>query len=187
MKNDKDKANDVTSKSSTRHSTGSKTMQHDNSNILLVSETQMTKEIINVKVSDDKSLSFISSICFLPGGELVVCDNANHKTKLLDRSLSVLDSICLPDTPLNVAIIDDNDIVATLPYEKQIQFIQVLPSLKLGHTINVGTKCWGVAVAADKIFVSCYDRVDRGDHSEIRVYDIKGKNLGKRLGSYNSN
>ena len=77
-------------------------------------------------------------------------------------------------------IVDNNNVIVTMHVRKQLQFIHVLPSLKIGRTIDVDVKCWGVAVAAGKIFVSCY--TDDTEVGEIRVYDLEGRDLGTRIG-----
>ena len=171
----------VTSKVSTTHSTDSQTVQHDIYNLLLASTVKKIQEI-NVKVSDDRHVSSISSCCFMPGGELVLCDSSNYKIKLLDRSLSVTGSQYIGVTPAGVAAIDNNNVIVTLNYENKLQFLQVLPYFKIGRTIIVDENCYGAAVVAGKIFVSFYsiDTIDK--LAEIRVYDLEGRGLGKRLG-----
>ena len=77
--------------------------------------------------------------------------------------------------PHDVAIVDNNNVIVTLPWQKHLQFIQLLPSLKLGHPIDSGKKCWGVTIAASKIFVSYYNtEITVG---EIRVYGLAGRDL----------
>ena len=76
--------------------------------------------------------------------------------------------------------VNNSNVIVTITDKNQLQFIQVLPSLKLGRTIDVDEECRGVAVAAGKIFISCYNYDEKvGD---IRVYDLDGRDLGKRLG-----
>ena len=110
----------------------------------------------------------------MPGGAFIICDNSNHKVKRVDQTLSVIDSLALPDEPSDVAVVDNSNVIVTMPFEEQLKYIQVLPSLKKGRTFDVGVECQGIAVAAGKIFVSNY-AVYSG---EIRVYDIEGKKLG---------
>ena len=124
----------------------------------------------------------------MPQGELVLCDFGNDKVKLLDNSLSVVDSLDLPEAHRHrlgrhqdVAVVDNSNVIVIMPGVKQLQFIQVLPTLKLGRTIDVDKDCWGVAVAAGKIFVSGYN-YDDTEVGEIRVYDLEGRDMGKRLG-----
>ena len=153
--------------------------QHSYVNILGYKTIKKIKEI-DVKVSDDREDCDITGCCFMPGGTMILCDWNNYKIKMLDRSLSLVDSQDLPRRPHDVAAVDSSNVIVTLHREKQLQFIQVLPSLKLGRNIFVCEECWGVAVAAGKIFVSCYNCDDWV--ADIRVYDIEGRVLGERLG-----
>ena len=153
--------------------------QHSNINILGYKTIKKVKEI-DVKVSGDREDCDITGCCFMPGGTMILCDWNNDKIKLLDRSLSLVDSLDPPEEPWDVAAVDNSNVIVTMPWKTQLQFIQVLPSLKLGRTIDVGEMCWGVAVAAGKIFVSCYN--DDDEVGDIRVYDIEGRDMRKRLG-----
>ena len=169
----------VSSKSRTKLSSDFPIAQHSNVNILGYQTIKKIKEI-EMKVSGDEYDCRITGSCFMPGGTMILCDLDNDKIKLLDRSLSLVDSLDLPEEPWDVAAVDNSNVIVTMPGKKQLQFIQVLPSLKLGRTIHVDEHCWGVAVAACKIFVSCYNYDDKvGD---IRVYDLEGRDMGKRLG-----
>ena len=61
--------------------------------------------------------------------------------------------------------------IVTFPFEKYLQFIQVTPSLGLGHKVDLGMKCWGVAVSRESIYISL---VDSGEW-KIGMYDLTGK------------
>ena len=172
----------VTPRSSTKHSTDPQTVQHYSSNILLISKVKKINGI-DIKVSGDGSSCQINSCCFMPGGELVLSDKGNNKIKLLDRSLSVVDSLHIPGAPWDVAVVDNNNIIVTMPWQKQLQFIHVLPSLKKICTVNVDAHCRGVAVAAGKIIVSCFKPFIQ-DSCELRFFDVEGRDLGTRLGNH---
>ena len=152
---------------------------HGNINVLRYKTIKKIKEI-DIKVSGDKSRCDITGCCFMPDGKLVFSDKYNSKLILLDHSLSVVDSLDLPGKPRDVAAVDSNNAIVTMPVEKQLQFIQVLPSLKLGRIIDFDEEYYGVAVAAGKIFLSCYNSGDNVGY--IRVHDIDGNDLGKKLG-----
>ena len=169
----------LTSSSQSKHYTDSPTANTSNINILCYKTIKKIKEI-DVNVSGDRGYCWLTGCCFMPGNELVLCDRNNYKIKLLDRSLSLVDSLDLPRKPWDVAAVDNSNVIVTMPEEKRLQFIQVLPTCKLGRTIDVGEMCWGVAVEAGKIFISCYKYGDKV--GGIRVYDLKGKDLRKRLG-----
>ena len=167
------------SSTQTKHYTDSSTAYTSNINTLRYKTIKKIKEI-DVKVSGDRDYCWLTGCCFMPGNELVLCDRNYYKIKLLDRSLSVVDSLDLPGGPWDVAVVDNKNVIVSMPDEKRLQFIQVLPTRKLGRTIDVGERCRGVAVAADRIFISCYNYDDKV--ADIRVYDIGGRDLGKRLG-----
>ena len=170
---------DVAAKSPAKTITDSLAAEHGNIDILRYKTIKEIKEI-NINISGDNNSRLITGCCFMPGGTMILCDSNNDKIKLLDRSLSVADGLYLPGRPFDVAAVDNSNVIVTMPWKKQLQFIQVLPSLKLGRTIDVGEMCWGVAVAAGKIFVSCYGSFD--EVADIRVYDLEGRDLRKRLG-----
>ena len=114
----------------------------------------------------------------MPGGELVLCDYGNHKVKVLDSSFKTWDSTDLPAAPFDVAAVDDNNVIVTLPKECKLQYIQVLPFLIKSQIKFVDKLCWGVAMATDFIYVMCNrDNYD----TEIRVFDASWTLL-KRIG-----
>ena len=159
---------------STTPSSDSKTIN----NVLLYSNAQKIKNI-NVMISGDKLNSCITGCCFMPGGELVLYDFGNKKIKRLGSSLSVVNSLDIPggDWDTAVAAIDNNNVIVTIADKKHVQFIQVIPSLKIGRSIDVGRYCNGVAAAAGKIFLLCESTSTK---DEIRVYDLEGKDMGER-------
>ena len=135
---------------------------------------------INVKLQSDAKDALISGSTFLSSGELVLCDRNNSKLKLLDKSLQMKESIDVPGRPWDVAPVDQHQVIVTFPDEKYLQFIQVTPSLALGHKVDLGMKCRGVAVSRESIYISS---VDSGE-CKIGIYDITGKQK-LMIGPYN--
>ena len=144
--------------------------------VLLGSKVHKIKAV-NVTVQYDRDMCNIVGSCFMPGGELVLCDFNNYKIKVLDRSLSVVDSLWIPGAPRDIAVIDKNNVIATMPRRKRLHFYQVLPTLQRGRTVDVNLPCHSVDVAASKIFVSSYKIGDTS--GEIRIYDLQGRVLEK--------
>ena len=126
---------------------------------------------INVKLQSDAKDAWISGSTFLSSGELVLCDRNNSKLKLLDKSLQMKESIDVPGDPWDVAPVNQHQVIVTFPDEKYLQFIQVTPSLALGHKVDLGMKCWGVAVSRESIYISF---IDSGE-CKIGIYDLTGK------------
>ena len=126
---------------------------------------------VNIKSRSDAIDAWISGSTFLSSGELVLCDCNNNKLKLLDKSLQMKESIDMPAQPWDVAPVNQQQVIVTFPLNKYIQFIQVTPSLALGHKVDLGMKCWGVTVSRESIYILC----DDSGECKIGIYDLTGK------------
>ena len=126
---------------------------------------------INVKLQSDSKVGRISGSTFLSSGELVLCDFDYKKIKLLDKSLQMKESIDVPGMPWDIAPVNQQQVIVTFPYNKYSQFIQVTPSLALGHKVDLGMECKGVAVSRESIYISL---ADSGEW-KIGIYDLTGK------------
>ena len=126
---------------------------------------------INIKVQSDAKDAWITGSAFLPSGELVLCDPNNKKLKLLDKNLQMKESIDVPAQPWDVAPVNQHQVIVTFPDKKYLQFIQVTPSLALGHKVDLGMQCCGVTVSRESIYISF---VDSGE-CKIGIYDLTGK------------
>ena len=133
------------------------------------------KTKVNIRGLDDKHQPTISGCCFIPGGDIVVSEYWGRKVKLFDSSFKLKGVLeYLPGEPSDVAALDK--VTAVVIVWKQLQFIDILPSLKMGRSIFVDKYCNGIDIAADQIFVCCYTLGK--DDGEIRIYDSEG-NLKK--------
>ena len=130
-----------------------------------------------IKLDDDRKGAWISGCSFMPSGDLVLCDHSNSKLKLLDRAFKVKDSLRLNDGLWSVSVIDDDNVIVTLPFNKQLQYVHLVPRMNAGHVIQLDKKCWGVAVADNEIYVSCHN----AGKGEVRILDLNGK-LRRQLG-----
>ena len=112
---------------------------------------------INVKLQSDAEDVFISGAAFLSSGELILCDPNNKKLKLLDKNLQMKESIDVPELPWDVAPVNQHQVIVTFPLKEYLQFFQVTPSLALGDKVDLGMKCWDVAVSRESIYISLED------------------------------
>ena len=126
---------------------------------------------INVKLQSDAKDTWIFGSTFLSSGELILCDRNNNKLKLLDKRLQMKESIDVPAEPWDIAPVNQQQVIVTFPHNKYSQFIQVTPSLALGHKVDLGMKCWGVTVSRESIYISL---ADSGEW-KIGIYDLTGK------------
>ena len=79
-----------------------------------------------------------------------------------------------------MSVLDPTSVIATLPFNKQLQVVQVYPQLKPGRVIKLDKTCWGVAVGKGELYVTCFNSYGEGE-GEIRVLDLDGK-VKRRLG-----
>ena len=115
----------------------------------------------------------------MPDGEIVLCDRYNNKLKLLDSSDVLKDSMNLKTMPWDISFVDAHTVILTLPYAKQLKYIEVIPKLKAGRVLQLDKQCLGVHVNRDKVFTTCNNIL--GGEGEVRILDLNG-NLQRRLG-----
>ena len=135
---------------------------------------------VNIRVQSDSNDACISGSAFLPSGELILCDWCNSKLKLLDENLQMKESIGVLGLPWDVAPVNQHQVIVTFPYQEYLQFIQVTPSLALGHTVDLGMECYGVTVSHESIYISFTE----SGGGKIGIYDLTGKKK-RILDSYN--
>ena len=134
---------------------------------------------VNIKMSGERKALYICGCTFMPNGDVVLCDGGNRNIKLLSDTFTTKDSLQLYSEPWDVSPVSSSSVVITLPSEGQLQFIQVMPSLKkLDQSINIGSRCLGVQVVEDLIYVTCHISPGEG---EVIVLDMNGT-ITHRLG-----
>ena len=108
----------------------------------------------DVRVRADKSDPRITGICVLDNGHIVLCDHSNSKVKFLDdNSTNVKYDILCENAPFDVALMDEKNVVMTMPEAQKLQFVIVKPGAKLDNTIKVSGECYGIAVHEKNIYV----------------------------------
>lgn len=121
----------------------------------------------------DKETPWISGCTVMPNGFIVLCDHSNKMLKLLNNVFIVTESLEVCD-PWDVSVVDINNVIVTLPNKQQLQYVQVIPQMKAGRSINFDEECWGVDVSGDHIYVCCLSS------GEVKVLDLNG-NLKHRF------
>ena len=133
---------------------------------------------VKINMPEDSSCSNITGCTFMPNGDVVLCDWRNSSIKLLSDTFTIKDSLHLDCQPFDVSPVNSNTVMATIPDKKKLQLIQVMPSLKIDRSINVGRKCLGVQVVEDLIYVTCHNCPGEG---EVLILDMNGT-VTHRLG-----
>ena len=146
---------------------------------LFTEMTVASKSEVNIKMSGELGAVWTTGCTFMPNGDVVLCDRRYSSIKLLSNTFTTKDSLQLDSPPYDVSPVSSSSVVITLPKQDQLQFIQVMPSLKkLDRSINVGRKCWGVQVVDGLIYVTCHNYPGEG---EVIVLDMNGT-ITHRLG-----
>ena len=153
----------------------------DHTHILFFNGMSVTaRNQVNIRVRSDSNNALITGSAFLPSGQLILCDWLNKKLKLLDENLQMKESIDVPGRPWDVAPVNQHQVIVTFPWQQYLQFIQVTPSLALGHTVNLGMECMGVTVSRESIYISFFE----SGEGKIGIYDLTGKKK-RIIGPYN--
>ena len=138
-----------------------------------------TKEV-NIKLPNDGESPYITGCTFLSNGRILLCDYNNKKVKLIDSDMSVKKSLILPECPLNVAAIGENEAIITFGNAaiKNLDLIYTQPDLKLGKKIILPDKCRGLQVVNNEIYTTCHK--DSG-HDEIWRLNRAGNIMSKSV------
>ena len=126
---------------------------------------------VNVEVQSKTLDADITGSAFLPSGQLILCDWNIKKLKLLDENLQMKESIDVPEYPWDIAVVNQHQVIVTFRRQQYLQFIQVTPSLALGHTVDLGMECRGVTVSRECIYIS----FSESGEGKIGIYDVTGK------------
>ena len=140
--------------------------------------TSAEKEIIsshevNVRFPSDQNVPWISGSVFLKNGEIVLCDRNNSCLKVLDPSFAKKDdqySVNLSGKPRDCCLINEIEVLVTMPEKQQIQWFQIRPVIKLKKTFDLDRMCEGVASLKNDIFVTYHEIPDKG----VKIIDQDG-------------
>ena len=142
---------------------------------------------ISIKLPEDRGRPIIDACCFMPGGELVLCDSHNDgKIKLLDNSLT-LQSVKTFGCR-SVAAVDANNVIVVR--SRELQLLQIFPSFKERKVFATDKTSKEfkdfeynhVAASVDEIYASCSFGWYGDNVGQVRVYNMKGK-LQRRIGA----
>ena len=143
-----------------------------NTNTLFTELAVDSSRNVNIQLSSDSYCPWISGCTFIPDGGVVLCDySSNSNLILLSDTFTVKERLHLDSLPWDVSPVNCNSVMVTIPDKKKLQLIQVIPSLKIDRSINVGRWCWGVQVVDDLIYLTCFNNPGEG---EVLVVDMNG-------------
>ena len=131
--------------------------------------------------NEERNECKISSLAFLPTGDLLVCDQSNCALKLLDRFFKYETRLNLPGRPHDLCVYSSNsegsDIYVTIPSERTILEIYAEDSqLTLSDSFKTENWCYGITPYNEGLFISVGTKLKFIDiHSKV----IKSINYGK--------
>ena len=123
---------------------------------------------VNIRIPDDSEEPWILGCCVMSDGQAVLCDINNYQIKLLDSSYKLIANLKLPDQPQDISVLNDTEVIITLPHKRQLLIVAVTSQLRIIRTIQLDKVCWGVDVSGGEIYITCAD----SEQVEIRILDM---------------
>jgi hypothetical protein len=113
------------------------------------------KKTYTVKVKSDSETCSIYSACTLADGTIILTDCNNTKLKRVNTtSYTVTDYCEVPHDPLQVCHITDQEVAVSRASSWLIQFVSLGRTMQKTRQINTGFRCYALAYADGKLFVS---------------------------------
>lgn len=148
--------------------TQTKKADHRNKVVLLGKHVESRREVM-VRSNNCYYVPAITDYALMPNGNIVICDSNNDRLKLFDNSWACQESLAIPNIR-RMSVVDPNTVIVTVPSEKKLQYVQILPQLQLERNIDLDTECLGVCVSGTDIYMTC--KTPKGP--EIRVLGLDG-------------
>ncbi|XP_052818099.1 uncharacterized protein LOC128244123 [Mya arenaria] len=141
----------------------------------------------SIRLTDDKTTCCISGCKFLPGRRLVCADYNNHRIKLFDEKIRLLDHFPLKSRPSEIAVLDSNKDTpkfATMLIEEQCFQVMSVTQNRLNLETKIPTNYqysgFDFSPHSDEIFAS-YPKEDGS--GQIHVIDLTG-NIVRTIDNY---
>ena len=142
-------------------------------NIQLPNVSKIPKNILYIR-SVNVRCNWVTSMCIMPNGCLVLTEFSNDTVKVLDQDTFEIKGFTRLCGPLaDVAVVDDNTVITTICYKKRLQFVNIFPDVLAGKVIQLKNECFGVDVFRDEIFVVVRATLV-GSGGDIKVLDLDG-------------
>ena len=140
---------------------------------------------VNIRIPDDSEVPCIDGCCCMSDGQVVLCDWNNYQIKLLDSSYKLIGNLKLPAGPQDISVLNDTDVIITLPHQRQLLIVAVTSQLRIIRTIQLDKACWCVDVSGGEIYITCTD----SEQGEIRILDMSCNerrriSLSREMGTY---
>ncbi|XP_060580314.1 uncharacterized protein LOC132737091 [Ruditapes philippinarum] len=139
-----------------------------------------TKEV-NVKLSNDNMECYISDICRLPDGKILLTDCNNNKVKRLNINNSVENIYDFYACPSGICCVSNSEVAVKLDNNK-IQLFSVGPPLSKGRTIDIENgNQFGLTMCCGDLWSSASNGVNVYSTSSKLVKSIVNDQNGKSI------
>ena len=154
-------------------------------NIIWLNKRIRSISKVNIRIPDDSEVPFIRGCCVMSDGQAVLCDWNNYQIKLLDSSYKLIANLKLPARPPNISVLNDTEVIVTIPDEGQLLIVSVTSQLRIISTIQLGKVCCCVDVSGGEIYITC----EESEQGEIRILDMSCNerrriSLSREMGTY---
>ncbi|XP_053388955.1 uncharacterized protein LOC128551997 [Mercenaria mercenaria] len=130
----------------------------------------------NVRMQNDSQKCYITDLCLLQDGTVVLADYVNTKIKRLDTNFSIKDACILTSSPTTICCTAKDEVAVKLANDT-VQFISVGRALSVLRNISiVGGSYFGMVYFAGELWVS--------NASSVNVYNTSGtllKSINKNM------
>ncbi|KAK3587035.1 hypothetical protein CHS0354_008057 [Potamilus streckersoni] len=141
----------------TRSEIDSSTMERLNDRPKMPPRFDTIVKMAEFRVSGPKegTVPLYTGVTYLHNGWIVYLDSNNHRCVLCDSSYKFISEYKFSSKPLDVCIVDDNEVAVTLPYQKKIRILKMGETIRPKGKICTKFQCVGiVAVGSKELLVS---------------------------------
>ena len=155
-------------------------------NIMWLDKSIRSISKVNIRIPDDSKVPVISGCCCMRDGQAVLCDFYNYQIKLLDSSYKLIAILKLPAPPGDISVLNDTEVIITIPDKGQLLIVAVTSQLRIIGTIQLDKVCCCVDVSGGEIYITCWGASEQG---EIRILDMSCNerrriSLSRVMGTY---
>ena len=131
---------------------------------------------VSVCLKTDEETPFISGMTFMADDSIIIVDEANRNIKLFTHVFKPVATVKLKSPARDITSVKSRQVVASIPSEKALQFIDLGEELLLCDKITLEFECSGVHCFQNELYVTSAFSNDR----EIRIMSLTGK-VRKRI------
>ena len=129
---------------------------------------------IDVSHSSDEDDPFVTGIICMENEDMCIIDKCNMTIKWLDNELQVKEVLKCKYQPYDIAEIDETEAVITIPFKKELHFVEFRRHLQFGRKIDLPHCCYGITTSKSHMYVVCDSNYGSGGKREIFQLTLEG-------------